>query len=166
MDKEKFKSLSFKKKIEWLIQYYGLAAIAVLVTIGVIISLVKAIFFPAPPADICVLIYSDEVNDQFVVELEEIIEADTGKNIEVTKISPSSAYGNQALSARLTDENLDLVLAPITETDYMKESDFLTESTPIDGTEMYMDTTIRARDGELLSRVREILLLELTREIE
>lgn len=166
MDREKFKSLSFKQKIEWLIQYYGLVTIVVIVALFVLFSFLKAVLFPAPVADVCVLIYSDEVNDERVSELEATLENITDKNIEISKISPSSVYGNQALAARLTDENLDLVISPVTERDYMEESDFLEESIVIEGTEMYLNTTVRARKGDLLDEVKEFLLKELTREIE
>ena len=62
MDLEKFKQLSLKKKIQWLLQYYGLTALIAVLAIAVISIFLKSVFCPEPISDICVLILDESIS--------------------------------------------------------------------------------------------------------
>ena len=157
MDKEKFKSMPLGKKIQWLIQYYGLAALAVIVTVCVIISFIKSVFFPAPAPDLRVFVYSSEVFDDDIKNLETEILNTTGMDVEVSLIGSSDMYGNQAFVARLTDPDLDIIMAPENETNQMMEGGRIVEFEKLGNLDLYMGTTENAREGQLLDDVKNII---------
>ena len=158
MDRKKFKELTFRKKIEWLIHYYGIAAIVAVIAVIVVISLVKSVFFPKPLEDMCVLILCEDMGQEEAFDLQDVIEANTGKTAQVSSYIVSDVYGRQAFSVRLNADTLDIVIAPGEEKDGMTESGYLVKSEPLTGYEdLYIGTTIRSRQGELLDQTYEIV---------
>lgn len=156
-----FSELPFRKKIEWFVQYYGIATVAVIVAIIVCISLVKAIIMPAEYEDVCILIYSDEISaedaDLICADLQDL----TGKTISVLRYGVSDTYGSQSFALKLSDTVLDIVIAPEEETQKLAQNGFLFEYKEIKGKDLYLGVSNRARRGELLDEVVDALIVYL-----
>lgn len=150
MNKDKFKELSLKQKIEWLIHYYGVAFIVGLVALIVAIVFVRSVFFPEPLSDICVLILSDDVTSDDAFALQSIIEEKTGKTSQVSAYNTTDMYGRQSFSAKLTADELDIIVAPEEETMGMLDNKYLIRYEKVENKNLYIGTSFRAREGQLL----------------
>ena len=150
MNKDKFKELSLKQKIEWLIHYYGVAFIVGLVALIVAIVFVRSVFFPEPLSDICVLILSDDVTSDDAFALQSIIEEKTGKTSQVSAYNTTDMYGRQSFSAKLTADELDIIVAPEEETMGMLDNKYLIRYEKVGNKNLYIGTSFRAREGQLL----------------
>ena len=150
MNKDKFKELSLKQKIEWLIHYYGVAFIVGLVALIVAIVFIRSVFFPEPLSDICVLILSDDVTSDDAFALQSIIEEKTGKTSQVSAYNTTDMYGRQSFSAKLTADELDIIVAPEEETMGMLDNKYLIRYEKVGNKNLYIGTSFRAREGQLL----------------
>lgn len=157
MDWNKFKALTWKQKLQWFIQYYGIVTVVVLISIYVIFVFVKSILAPAPISDICILVYSDEVQTDEVIKIQEALCEKTGHTIEITNFMVSDVYGIQAFATKLTADQLDLIVAPLEQTEDMMNSNYLIGYEKIGSTELYLGLPKKARTGELLEQVRDYL---------
>ncbi len=166
MDREKFKEMSFGKKVEWLVQYYGVATIAIIVAVLVCIYLIKSIFMPADYEDLCVLIYSDEISAEDADMLCNSLQEKTGKTIAVLRYGESDAYGSQSFALKLSDTVLDIVIAPDEETEKLVQSGFFAEYKKIEGKNLNLGISGRARRGELLDEVVKELSVYLERDMK
>jgi len=166
MNWKKFKELTLKQKIVWLLQYYGIAAVVAVIAVVVLVIFIKSVFFSEPLSDVCVLILSDDISQDEAYSLQDMIEAQTGKTVQISAFSESDAYGKQAFSMKLTADELDIVVAPLEETKGMKESGYITCSRPIVEGKSYICKTIRTRDGDYIDTAMDIVneyLLEKSR---
>lgn len=150
MNKDKFKELSLKQKIEWLVHYYGVAFIVGLVALIVAIVFIRSVFFPEPLSDICVLILSDDVTSDDAFALQSIIEEKTGKTSQVSAYNTTDMYGRQSFSAKLTADELDIIVAPEEETMGMLDNKYLIRYEKVENKNLYIGTSFRAREGQLL----------------
>lgn len=135
MNRQKFNSLSFKKKIEWLLQYYGVTALAVLAAILIIGYLIFSIFGPHPEPVLRVLILDDGVSFEDVEQLRGELEILLGDPVELSAYMPSDPNQMQAFSVRLVGDKLDLVIAPQPQMDEMEKNGLILEKSriPADG---------------------------------
>lgn len=150
MDRKKFKELSLKQKIEWLLQYYGVVAVVAVIALIVAVIFIKSVMFPEPMSDVCVLILSDTLTQEEAYDVENVIEDKTGKTAQIAVFGESDVYGRQAFSAKLTADELDLVVAPKEETDGMLENGYLISSEELEGISLYIGHTYRSREGEII----------------
>lgn len=152
MNFEKFKSLPFLKKVEWILHYYGVWIVVFIIAIVVAVNLVRAVFFPKPISDVCVMILSDDYVRDDIPKLEEEISAVTGGTVQVEVYNVSEAYGDSAYTVKLLADQLDLVLAPKEQTDSMIESGYLESAEKLANEELYLAVPGRARKGEMLDK--------------
>ena len=152
MTLEKFKELSLKKKIEWIIQYYGIWIVVGIVAIFVTVDFVRTVFFPAPISDICIAILSDDYSRDDVPTMEKEISALTGGSASIVIYNESEAYGISAFTVKVMADQIDLIIAPKTQTDSMNESSYLSSCEKLDGTELYLSIPTKAREGEMLDK--------------
>ncbi len=153
----KFRQMSLKKKIQWLIHYYGVILLACLAGIFVVGYFVKTVFFAPPAADVHVLMLSDQVSEEMTVEYEQEISQMTGKSVEIENYSESDTYGTQAFAAKVGTDVLDLVIAPEKESTMLAENGFLLSYAQISDTHEYMGVARGAREGEALQTAMEYL---------
>lgn len=158
MNLEKFKELPFSKKIQWIIQYYGVWIIVAVIAIGVICSFLHSVFFPDPIPDTNIIILSDEFTRDEVPKLEAEIAAITEGTVSITLYNLSEVYGQSAFSIKLTSDQIDIVLAPKAETDEMMESEYLERFEKLDYDDLYMGIPTKARKGEKLDKAIEYFM--------
>lgn len=149
MNKEKFKELSFKQKIEWLLQYYGLTAVFTVIALTVAVIFIKSVLFPEPLPEVSILILSDAMTQEEANGLQADIEASTGHTALVSAFIVSDLYGKQAFSMKVTSDVVDIVVSPKEETDGMSDNGYLPSYEKIEGKELYIGCPIRAREGQL-----------------
>ena len=148
MNLEKFKQLSLKGKIQWLVQYYGVLACVVIVAIVVIVIFFKSVFFSEPISDICVLILDDGVTVEDTDLVREDLEQLTGKSVEVVSYTAINPYGRDAFAVKLSSDQLDIVIAPSEETVQMMQTGYLKEEQKIEQSELHLGIPQSARTGE------------------
>jgi len=158
MDRKKFRELTFKQKIEWLVHYYGVTAIVAVIALVVVISLVKTFLFPDPLSDMVIVVLSENMGQLEADELQTQIEEKTGKTVLVSAYIVGDVYGQQAFSARVTADTIDVIIAPENERNLMEESGYLTLVEPLSGYDsLYIGTTMKSRQGELLDETYKIV---------
>lgn len=150
MNKEKFRELSLKQKIEWLLHYYGVAFVVGIIALFVAVVFVRSVFFPEPLSDVCVLILSDDTTSDDAFALQSIIEEKTGMTSQVSAYNTTDMYGRQSFSAKLTADELDIIVAPEEETLGMADNKYLTHYEKVGNKNLYIGTSYRAREGQLL----------------
>ena len=150
MNKEKFRELSLKQKIEWLLHYYGVAFIIGVVVLFVAVVFVRSVFFPEPLSDVCVLALCDDVTSDDAFALQRIIEEKTGKTSQVSAYDTNDMYGRQSFSAKLTADDLDVIVAPEEEMMGMVDSRYITCYEKLENKNLYIGTSFEAREGQLL----------------
>ena len=127
--KDKFKSLSFKEKLQWLLTYYGLTAAAFVVGLIVIVALGKTLFGERVEPDVRIICLDDHMsydNADFIrSELAGLFEEE--KEIELTSYLKSDPTNQQAFAVRLAADDIDLVIVTKDYFDSMDESGFIKE---------------------------------------
>lgn len=157
MNLEKFKQLSLKEKIQWLVQYYGIAACVIAVAIVVIVIFMKSVFFPEPISDICVLVLEDGVTVEDTERVQEVLEQLTGKSVDVVSYTVTDLYGKDAFAVKLTSDQLDIVIAPYDETMQMMQTGYLKEEQKLEQSELHLGIPQNARTGEAYEYAIEYL---------
>lgn len=157
MNLKKFIELPFLKKIEWIVQYYGVWILVTIVGVCVIISLCRALFFPKPICDVCVIIISDDFSRNDIDRLEEEMSSVTGGSTQVEIYNPSEAYGDGAYTIKLLTDQLDIVIAPKEQTDSMLDSAYLSSAESLKGGRLYIGIPNRARVGPMLEKAIEYI---------
>lgn len=152
MNFEKFRQMPFSKKIQWILQYYGIWIIVGIVAAYVGITLLNSVINPDPISDICIIILSDDITRDDINMFQSDISELTGKSVTVEVYSPNEEYGLGAFSIKLTSDQLDLVLAPKEQTDQMVSNGYLTEIEEINAYDLYMGITQKARRSDSLDK--------------
>ena len=125
MNREKFKSLSLREKIQWIFQYYGLtmAVAAAAILVGAVF--VSSVFGSGDHYAIRVMILDDrqssDVCQVFSAELGALLSGEC----DVTGYTESGAEQMQAYVVRLMTDDLDLIIAPAEVTDELLQYGFL-----------------------------------------
>ena len=153
MNKEQWKQMSFRQKLEWLVQYYGVTAIVCVIAILVAFSLAKSFLSGNEKGDMRIIILDDcmpsETCYSFQKEISRIIEGEA----EITSYAKSDPIHMQAFSIRLTADDLDIVIAPATEMLEMAGNGYLIPYEPGGITEFFSDYSeenqlkIHSQDG-------------------
>lgn len=158
MNLEKFKELSLKKKIEWVVHYYGIAIVVAIIAICVAANFLYSVFCPKPLSDICVLILSDDYTGDEIPFLEEEINAITGSSASVEIYNVSDVYGSGAFSIKLNSDQVDIVISPKEQTDLMLESSYLEKYEQIWDKDLYLGIPFKARKSENLDKTAEFFM--------
>lgn len=150
MDLDKFKGMPFKKKIEWIVHYYGIWIIVSIVGICVAVSFAKSVFFPKPLPDVCAIILSDDYLLDDIPLMESEIGEAFGGTCQIEIYNESDVYGNSAFSIKLMSNQVDLVIAPKSAIDSMNETGYLESSEKLGDRNLYIAIPARARKSEAL----------------
>jgi len=125
LNKELWEQMTFSQKITWFIQYYGLTVLAVIVTIVVVISLIKAFMGADDKGDMRIIILdngvSSELCDVYRNEIEELIAGE----VEIASYLKADSNHMQAFLVRLQADDIDIVIAPEEEICWMAEEGYL-----------------------------------------
>lgn len=157
MNKEKFKELPFKKKLQWLVQYYGVVALISIIAVFIVINLVKSILFPAPAADVCIMILNDNTDTEKSIEMQYELSKDLECKVEVSAYMPSDPYGMQSFATRVMSDQLDIVIAPKDEMEDMLSTSYIQEYDQIGDSDVYIATPEKARVSEKQEKAIEYL---------
>lgn len=145
MDREKFKALSFWQKVQWILQYYGLAMVITALAAFVIVVFVKSVFGPGEQYALRVMILDDRQSTELCQAYSEQLGALLGGECDVTSYAESAVYEMQAFVVRLTSDELDLVIAPEEQMEQLMENGYLTDMTELPDDCLYCVT---AHGGE------------------
>ncbi len=147
--KEKWQEMDFSKKVQWLIQYYGLAAVIVIVVLIFAVSFLKTVLFPEK---VCLemIVLDDglgtEQQEALNAEIKELL-SDTEGKAEVTFFYNGDAVQQQAFTVRVAAGGLDLVIVSEKELQWMNESGYFTEE-PVEVPKESRYGKIRVGTGE------------------
>lgn len=157
MNKEKFKELSFKQKLQWLVQYYGVVALISIIAILVVFNLVKSILFPDAGPDVCIMILSDEVYTEEAIEMQYNLSKDLECVVDVSAYMISDPYGMQSFATRIMTDQVDIVVAPKDASDDMKNNSYITEYEELNNTDICISVPVKGRESEAQKKSIEYL---------
>lgn len=148
MNKEKFKELSFKKKLQWLVQYYGVVALISVIVLFVAGYFIKSVLAPAPIADVCIMILSDEVYTEEAIEMQYNLSKELDCAIDVSAYMVSDPYGMQSFATRIMADQIDIVVAPKDASEDMLNNSYIPEYEELNGTNLCISKPVKARESE------------------
>ncbi len=141
MDRAKFKALTFPKKIQWVLQYYGVTALVVVAAVCVGVVFFNAVFGPGEQYDLRVMALDDRLSVEqcqaFADELGELV----GGPCDVTSYLESDMSQMQAFVVRLTTDPLDLVIAPEDQMEQLIENGYVAAGLQLQDDSRYMQAT-------------------------
>ena len=148
MNWDKFKNLSLRGKLQWLLQYYGLTAAIAATAIIVGAVFLTSVFGPGENYALRVMILDDRSSADlcrvFGEELGEVL----GGACDVTAYLKSDPDQMQAFVVRLMADNLDIVIAPADETQQLLQSNFLSGAMGLEADSFYYACTGGGPDQE------------------
>ncbi len=157
MNPQKFKEMPTKKKIQWLVQYYGVATVVGIIVIATALYFIKSVFFAPPEADINVLILSDAIYGAGFENLEQDFEAELGVDASFSLYGENDAYGRQAFAAKIGADRLEIVICPLEEVTLLSENGYLLSYGEIKGTSLYIGVPKSAKNSDKLLEGMEFL---------
>ena len=151
MNKEQWKQMSFFKKLEWVVQYYGVTILVSIVAVLVVISLAKTFFGPKDRGDMRLILLDDGVSSELCTVFREEISGQINGEVEMTSYAKSDPAHMQAFSVRLLADDLDIIIAPETEMLEMAGNGYLIPYEQNGVTDFYHefpeDTLLRVKDS-------------------
>lgn len=160
MDWNKFKEMTLKQRLQWLVSYYGIAALIFIVAVIVIVMLVKSIFSPAPISDVCVLMFTEKVGVDESNSMEEELNSILGKEVNIDAYVSSDVYAMQAFVMKLLTDQVDILVFTKEQKEELMADGYL-ESCEAITNDIYIGITERARKSEELDKVYDYLLTKL-----
>lgn len=129
MNLEKFKSLSFKEKLNWIWEYYAVTIVVVIVAVVVCAFLVASMLGvrEGQRVDLSVLILDDRMNQESAEGLRSILEENVPGNIEISFYSKSNSEQFQAFVVRTAVDGSDLVIAPQKEMSELAQNEYVAD---------------------------------------
>lgn len=119
------------KKVQWIIQYYGIAIVVTVISLCVVITVIKSIFGPGEVYAARVMIYDNGCSSDMGQFFQEELTAQFGEPCEVVTYRPDDPVQNQAFIVRLNAE-LDILLAPEAEMQELWKNGYFTEMEKIE----------------------------------
>lgn len=143
MDWNKFKQMSLSRKIQWVIQYYGLtiAVVAAVVIVGTVF--LKSVFGPADTYAIRVMILDDRQSADICRDFSEELSTILSGECDITSYLESETYQMQAFVVRLITDDLDLVIAPEHVVVQMVENGYFIRAMKLEEDSYYYEATGR-----------------------
>lgn len=155
MDMKSFKDLSFKGKIKWIIDYYGLTIFFSIIALLIIFNLVNSFVNPEPIADTVVFIYCDELSSEDADKISAGIADQFDIEPEVQIYHPSDLYGQQALATKVGADQIDIIITPLGEMELMNDNAYIQGYEQIGDTDLYLGIPKRSRTSEQLLQIKE-----------
>ena len=141
MNWKKFKEMSLGRKLQWILQYYGVTIAVAAVAIFVGVVLIQSVFGPADDYAIRVMILDDrqsaDICRAFSEDLREVLSGEC----DVTSYHESDAEQMQAFAVRLLTDHLDIVIAPAEQTEQLLQSRFLSGAMEMESDAFYYEYT-------------------------
>ena len=141
MDREKFKALTFPKKIQWVLQYYGVTMLVIAAAVFVGAVFLKSVFGPGDQYALRIMALDDRLSTEqcrtFAQELGELV----GGECDVTSYLESDTAQMQAFVVRLTTDPLDLVIAPEDTMEQLVENGYVAAGLQLQDDSRYMQAT-------------------------
>lgn len=140
-----FKELSFKKKLQWLVQYYGVVALVSIIAIGIIFTLVKSILVPEPIADVCIMILSDDIYTEEAIEMQYELSKTLDSPVEIYAYMISDPYGMQYFATKVMTDQLDIIVAPKKETEELLGNSYISDFEALSDSDLCISVPNKAR---------------------
>ena len=141
MDRAKFKALTFPKKIQWVLQYYGVTVLVIAAAVAVGVVFFKSVFGPGEQYALRVMALDDRLSVEqcgtFAGELGELV----GGECDMTSYQESNFSQMQAFVVRLTTDPLDLVIAPEDQMEQLVENGYVAAALQLGEDSRYMQAT-------------------------
>lgn len=148
MDREKFKALSFWQKVQWVLQYYGLAMVITALVVFVLVVFIKSVFGPGEEYALRVMILDDRQTTELCQTYSQQLGELLGGACDITSYAESAQYEMQAFVVRLTSDELDLVIAPEEQMEQLMANGYLTGMSPLSDDSLYWVTAHGGRPEE------------------
>lgn len=158
MNWKTFKEMSFKKKLQWLVQYYGVVALISLIVIFIAGYFIKSVIFPEPKADVCIMILSDEIYMEEAIEMQFEMTNSYNATFDISAYDINDPYGMQSFATRVMTDQLDIIFAPKKETEEMLENSYINTYEQLSDSDMCISFPVGARDSEAQKKAVEYLL--------
>lgn len=127
MDWTTFKEMPFRKKIQWILHYYGLAIVAVITVIAVVFTLLYRMFGPHTDSLVKILILDERCSDEDRMLIHKELTELFGDECEVTSYVPNVEEQFRAFVVRLTGDEVDFVIAPETQIKELENNQYFQE---------------------------------------
>lgn len=129
--------MSIRKKIQWIIHYYGIAIIVGIVAVCVISNLMGRILGEKENYLAKVMILDDRCSEDDRLRIWKELEEELGGVCEVTSYLASDENQFQAFVVRLTGDKLDVIIAPEKEIRELEENSYFQEIYKIEESAYY-----------------------------
>ena len=146
MNWEKFRQMRLTEKIQWILQYYGVAIGVAIVAIFVAVVFITSIFETDEYA-LRVLILDDRQTAEQCGEFSRELSAMLSGECDVTSYRGDSEEQMQAFVVRLMTDALDLVIAPEAEMAQLAENGYLRSSAVL-GEESFYEIQMGGGSGQ------------------
>lgn len=120
--------MSFRKKLEWLIQYYGVAAVVVAIGLFMAVDVIVTML-SAPDHKLEVIFFDNRVSSEISMKIaEEMAEAAGLESVDLIAVSayaPAVDMQRQAFTVRVSATGTDLLVVPKEEAMLLEKNDAL-----------------------------------------
>ncbi|MBQ0000686.1 MAG: hypothetical protein KBT01_04000 [Clostridiales bacterium] len=142
MNWKTFKDMPLKKKLQWILHYYGIWIVVSVVAVCVVVTLVGRILGPGEENLVKVMILDDHISDDERIglgeELRELLEGPC----EVSSYHLGHEYQYQSFVVRLSGAgDLDLILAPEAQMKELLNNGYFKEIHPMPEDSYYYHAT-------------------------
>ena len=150
MKRETWRALSLRQRVQWILQYYGVAIAVAAVALVAAASFLTSALGPGESYAAKVMILDDRQSaDNCQVFARELSER-LGGACEVTCYAPSAMYEMQAFAVRLTSDELDVIIAPGVQMRELRQNGYLRETEELSPNSRYQTVTRGgAADGDI-----------------
>lgn len=158
MNLEKFKSLSFKEKLNWIWEYYAVTIAVVIVALVVCGFLVTSMLGVREEQQISlnVLILDDRMDQEAADRLKESLQSIVSGNVEISYYSKSNAEQFRAFVVRTAVDGPDLVIAPLAELSEMADNQYVSDNlVMLDAASFYAEAI---NDGEMYGKYEDVYI--------
>ena len=141
MSWKKFRELSLGGKLQWIAQYYGVTIVIAALAVYMLVIVVQSVFGPAEDYALRIMILDDRQSaDICRVIGEDLREALSGE-CEVTSYLERDDDQRQAFAVRLMTDHLDIVIAPVEQTQQLLQNGFLQSAMELGADSYYYKLT-------------------------
>ena len=141
MNWKKFKELSPRGKLQWIAQYYGVTIVLAALAVFVLVVTVRTIFGPAENYALRVMILDDRQSADLCRVMEAELGAALSGECEVTSYLERDDDQRQAFAVRLMTDHLDIVIAPVEQTEQLLQNSFLQSAMELAADSYYYELT-------------------------
>ena len=141
MNWKKFRELSLRGKLQWIVQYYGVTIVIAALAVYMLVIVAQSVFGPAEDYALRVMILDDRQSaDICRVIGDDLREALSGE-CDVTSYLERDEDQRQAFAVRLMTDHLDIVIAPVEQTEQLLQNGFLQSAMELGADSYYYKLT-------------------------